>query len=259
MLNLHFIWQALKHYASATPIDVLHSPFVFNLYNNCIKKQPPAPIFTAIETQRKSLLKNDTVIYYTDYGALNNSSKLTIKKIAAKHLKPARIAQVLFYLTKYLKPTNILELGTSLGITTAYLVSANQAKVTTIEGCKDVQQFAIKNLADLKLNNHVNYVLGNFNDVLPNLLNGYKTIDLAFIDGNHTYHATIDYFNRLLPYMHNNSCIIFDDIYWSRGMTNAWKEICNHPQVTASVDLFFVGLVFFRKEQKQQNFKLRVW
>lgn len=259
MLNLYFIWQALKHYASATPIDVLHSPFVFDLYNKSIKRQPPVPVFYAIEAQRNALLKNNTVINYTDFGALKISRKLTIKKIAATHLKPARIAQVLFYLTKFLKPAEILELGTSLGITTAYLVSANQANVTTIEGCKDLQQFAIKNLTDLNLNKQVNFVLGNFNDVLPSVLNKYKTIDLAFIDGNHTYQATLDYFNKLLPYMHNNSCIIFDDIYWSKGMTRAWQEICHHPQITASIDLFFIGLVFFRKEQRQQNFKLRIW
>jgi predicted O-methyltransferase YrrM len=101
-------------------------------------------------------------------------------------------------------------------------------------------------------------VEGNFDAVLDEILKYYPQLDLAFIDGNHKKEATLMYFQQMLPLAHNNSVFIFDDIYWSKGMTEAWNEIKKHPQVTVTVDLFFVGLVFFRKEQAKQDFKLRV-
>jgi predicted O-methyltransferase YrrM len=90
------------------------------------------------------------------------------------------------------------------------------------------------------------------------VLEKIKTLDMLFIDGNHSYDATMRYFEMCKPYLHNQSLIVFDDIYWSKGMTQAWKEIKADPIVTVSIDLFFIGLVFFRKEQVKENFKLRI-
>jgi hypothetical protein len=100
--------------------------------------------------------------------------------------------------------------------------------------------------------------VGNFNNLLPAVLNELTQVDLAFIDGNHTYEATINYFNLLLQKTHYNSVLIFDDIYWSKGMTKAWEEIKHHPKVTVTVDLFYIGLVYFRTQQAEEHFKLRV-
>ena len=85
-----------------------------------------------------------------------------------------------------------------------------------------------------------------------------KIIDMAYIDGNHTYEATMKYFNELLKITHENSILIFDDIYWTSDMTKAWEEIKTIPAVTVSIDLYKVGLIFFRKENKQkEHFCLR--
>ena len=54
-----------------------------------------------------------------------------------------------------------------------------------------------------------------------------------------------------------NSILIFDDIHWSEEMELAWKEIQNHPLVTVTIDLFFIGIVFFRKENiVKQHFQI---
>jgi len=178
--------------------------------------------------------------------------------IARASLKPKRFGQLLFRIVDHYSPANILELGTSLGITTAYMAAANeQSKVVTMEGAATVAAVARKNFAKLGLQN-IRLVEGNFDETLAATVQQMGSIDLAFVDGNHRYEPTLRYFRELLPAMHEYSILIFDDIHWSKEMEQAWAEIQRDPAVTLSIDLFFIGLVFFRKEQKvKQHFTIR--
>lgn len=269
VLNTHFCLHLIKHYLSATRIDVLHSPFIFNLYNSCIARQKPLPEFAPIEDLRKDLKQNKQVITQTDFGASGEQQPVkqkTIAQLASLHAKPARLGQLIYRLTAQYRYTHILELGTSLGITGSYIAKALQqhyqpAQVNfhTIEGSVEIASQARKNFEALQLHNYVRQMTGNFDEVLDPVLKAYEQIDLAFIDGNHRYAPTLEYFNKILPLCHNDTLLIFDDIYWSEGMTKAWEEIKAHPSVTVSVDLFFIGLVYFRKEQVKEHFKLRIW
>ncbi|MCF8430175.1 MAG: class I SAM-dependent methyltransferase, partial [Bacteroidia bacterium] len=196
---------------------------------------------------------------------LSTETKKVVKHLAKAHLKPARIAQINHHIVLKYKYKNVIELGTSLGITASYIASAikenhpfNETNFTTIEGIHDVRNVALKQFVDLSLTENINSVEGNFNEKLDEVLSNYETIDVFFVDGNHTYEATMDYFNKALPKAHNDSVFIIDDIYWSSGMTKAWEEIKRNKNVLQTVDLFFIGLVFFRSEQKSQHFKLRV-
>ncbi|MDP1725199.1 MAG: class I SAM-dependent methyltransferase [Bacteroidota bacterium] len=267
MLNIHYLKNFIRHYAISTFVDVLHSPFVFELYEYCIKKQKHAPaIFRDIENVRTRLIKNKQTLNYTDYGANSKqtgfSKRVKVSTLARNHLKPARIAEILYYITHHYPYQNIIELGTSLGITTSYLATGAQthlnAKLHTVEGCSDVHGIAGEVFKQLNLGSAIHSHLGNFNTVLPKLLEEINDLDLLFVDGNHTCEATLDYFNQCLLKAHKDSLFIFDDIYWSKGMTQAWEEIKKHPKVTVTVDLFFIGLVYFRTEQVKQDFKLRV-
>ncbi|MFN4083280.1 MAG: O-methyltransferase [Bacteroidia bacterium] len=261
-MSLYFAKHFIKHYTIATPIDVLHSPFVFELYNNCIKRQNQKPdAFNKIEALRNTLKQSKESVYFTDFGAVGQNKSTTISYIAKTHAKPARIAAIIYYLVQHLQPQKSIELGTSLALTTAYFASAlnNKSTFISIEGCEDVYNKAIENLCKLGLNQKVINKLGLFDELFLPVLNELGKLDCLFIDGNHTYEATMDYFNKSLAYIHNNSFIIFDDIYWSKGMTKAWNEICAHSATTACIDLFYIGIVFFRKEQQKQIFKLRVW
>lgn len=268
-LKFHYLRKFIQHYLTATLIDVLHSPFVFDLYQTCIKKQKGNDTFLAIENCRKNLLKNEDIVSYYDLGAgsniLSTANKKVIKDLAKAHLKPARIAQIIHRIVLKYKYKNIIELGTSLGITASYIASATKenypfeaVNFTTIEGIHDVRNVALKQFETLNLSKYVHSVEGNFNQQLDEVLSNYQSIDVFFVDGNHTYQATMDYFNKALPLAHNDAVFIFDDIYWSPGMTKAWEEIKLNKKVLQTVDLFFIGLVFFRSEQNSQHFKLRV-
>ena len=111
---------------------------------------------------------------------------------------------------------------------------------------------------------NIHQVTGNFDDeIVPSIRRFLSrkakpaSLDFVFFDGNHHKEPTLRYFLQSLEYANNNSVFVFDDIRWSPEMEEAWKEIREHPQVTITVDLFFMGIVFFRKELAKQNFVIR--
>ena len=210
--------------------------------------------FDKTELLRKKLFISNKEIDVTDLGT-GKSEIRTISEIAERSAKDKKYCELLFRLAYHFKPNTILELGTSLGISTAYLASANpNSKVITIEGCPNTANEAKKNFESLGLNN-IESVVGNFDDVLCQLPTA--NCRLVFFDGNHRKEPTLRYFNQLLQHTTNDSVFIFDDIHWSDEMEEAWEEIKSHPKVSVTIDLFFIGLVFFRKEQAKENFILR--
>lgn len=264
MINWHFVSHFIKHYWSATRIDVLHSPFVFELYNACIARQKYPANLALIEQIKQNALHNQTPITQLDFGALGSKQKLRTRSVsyfAQTHAKPKRLAYILHQIIKKYSYKNCLELGTSLGFTSMYLAKAlpEGGVLHSIEGAPEIASMAKQHLKQAEVSNCVKLHVGNFNDLLPEVLSHIPVLDFAFIDGNHTYEATMNYFQQLLPKVTEQSVLIFDDIYWSEGMTKAWQEIKAHPKVHVSVDLFYIGLVYFRTTQTEEHFKLRIW
>jgi predicted O-methyltransferase YrrM len=239
----------------------VHSPFVFDFIINVINDNRHFYAYDTVERVRASLLRADNILTIEDFGAgstVTKSNQRKVSDIAKSSLKPKKLSQLLFRMVNYYKSNTIVELGTSLGVTTGYLASANAAgKVYTFEGAKEVAAVARKYFDKLELNN-ISIVKGNFDYTLQPFLANIKAVDFAFVDGNHREEPTLNYFQQLLVKSHEHSIFIFDDIHWSKGMERAWKQIQQHPSVTLTIDLFFIGLVFFRKEQKvPQHFAIR--
>ena len=131
-----------------------------------------------------------------------------------------------------------------------------KSKITTLEGCRNTASVAKENFKKFDLQN-IKMEIGNFDNTLPGVLKN-NTYDLIFFDGNHQKEATLKYFSQCLEHIHNDSVFIFDDIYWSKGMQEAWQIIKTHPKVTITIDTFQWGLIFFRKEQEKQHFSIRI-
>jgi predicted O-methyltransferase YrrM len=256
-----FIKDYLMHRLTAKTRHGTHSPFVYKLTDEVIYDFRQLADYTVIEEKRKSLLKDNALIQVTDLGAgshLNKDRTKKVKQIARNALKSPKLAQLIYRLAKNSNPQLIIELGTCLGITTCYLAKAvSAAKVISIEGCPQTAAVAKHNFEDLHLSN-IQLEVGNFDTVLPGILAQQPKLDFVYIDGNHRKDATLNYFKWCLPKVHENSLLIFDDIYWSKGMKEAWTEIKKHPQVTVTVDLFWIGLVFFKKGQARENFKIKI-
>lgn len=255
-----FFADYLKHRLTAKSRHGTHSPFVYKLTDEVIYDFSSKKVYEDIEAQRKKLLNDDTFITVTDLGAgshLNKNRTKKISQIAKNALKSPRLAQLIYRLAANQQPKNIIELGTCLGITTSYLAKATpSAEVLTIEGCPETAAVAYQNFTALNLSN-VELQVGNFNELLPKAIANAAELDFVYVDGNHTKQATLNYFNWCLPKIHENSLLIFDDIYWSEGMKEAWEEIKNHPDVTVTIDLFWIGLVYFKKGQAKEHFKIK--
>lgn len=260
MFNLQLLKSFIKHRLIAKTRHGVHSPFVYRLIDEVIYDFNHRSEYNDIEQLRSELLSDRRLISITDLGAgshVNNNKRKEVRQLAKSALKPPALAKLIHRLTNDLKPHNIIELGTCLGLTTAYLAkAAPDARVISIEGCPETAKVAAENLARLDLD-RVSVLTGNFDEVFPRVLAGQQTADLIFVDGNHRKEATLNYFHWALPHMKDEGMMIFDDIYWSKGMEEAWEDIKAHPDVTVTIDLFWIGLVFFRKGQAKEHFKVR--
>ncbi len=255
-----FVADYLKHRLTAKSRHGTHSPFVYKLVDEVIYDFSGKKVYDDIEKQRKKLLNDETMLTITDLGAgsrLNTNKQKKVSQVAKNALKNQRLAQLIYRLAHHHPAQKIIELGTCLGITTAYLAKANQeANVVTMEGCPETANVAYQNFVSLGVKN-VELQVGNFNELFPKEVEITPHLDFVYIDGNHTKEATLNYFNLCLPKVHEGTLLIFDDIYWSNGMKEAWEEIKAHPKVTVTIDLFWIGLVYFKKGQVKEHFKIK--
>lgn len=260
MIDLQTVLDFVKHRIKGKTRHGVHSPFVYRLLDEVIYDYHAKNDYSDVEKMRSSLLQDDRWIRITDLGAgsiINKNTKKQVRVLAKNALKSASLAQLIYRLAAHFKPRTIIELGTCLGITTAYLAkAAPEAKVITIEGCPETAALARENLDKLHIQN-AELLTGNFDDLLPQIINNTEALDFVYVDGNHRKDATLNYFEWCLPKLSQNSIMIFDDIYWSKGMKEAWTQIKAHPEVSVSIDLFWIGLVFVRKGQVKEDFIIR--
>ncbi|WP_115461540.1 O-methyltransferase [Winogradskyella aurantiaca] len=246
----------LKFLLDSYHLHGIHSPFVYQLEQQCLKDPQNYSDYKTLTKYRSALLKDKQTITMTDLGAgsrVNSSNIRRVDQIVRQSASTMKRSKMLYRLTNYLNSRQVLELGTNLGIGTQALALNPNTQVTSVEGCP-----SLYNYADQKLQPYTNIKLinGSFNKVLPDLQN--QSWDLIFMDGHHDNEATLNYFNQLLPATHEDTLIIIDDINWSKGMQEAWNQIKAHPKVTVTVDTFFWGLVFFRKGQAKEHFSIRL-
>lgn len=230
----------------------VHSPYLYNYIQYVIRERKPYYYFAEVESLRKELLRNKTVLQFPDPGTGEKSVR-KVSDIARNALKGKRQAQLLYRTVNHFKSLNVLELGTSLGVSTLYLAgSSSTINCTTIEANSAVLDIARENFRKMKAAN-IRTIEANLDQVT---LNRSGKWDLIFMDANHKYEPTIRYFNQCIEALAENGIIIIDDIHWSNGMEKAWKKIRDHEKVRASLDLFHMGIIFTNKFLARKNYKL---
>ncbi len=232
----------------------VHSPFTFHTLNYTIFERTPYYNFQAIENLRKQLSHDNSTLTLQPLGTSKAKTTTTISRELKNSTKSPRLAQLLQRLCASNKSHYIIELGTNLGLSTAYLASNNtQSQVYTLEGQSDLCRIAQNNFNKLNIHN-INIIKGNIDHTLPSLIKQLPQIDLLFIDANHQYQATINYYNLAKSKVHKNTIIVFDDIHWSEGMQQAWNEIRQDPNIRLSIDIFHMGIVWFNTDIPKQHY-----
>ena len=263
----HRIWSYLRHSMTAwnTSGEGIHSPYLFHIVRFIMRDRNAYYCFAGIERQRERLLRCEDMLDVVDFGSAGSPAGMHIQRrvcdIASSHLERPEVGQLLFRLATVLvqnekRPLEILELGTSLGITTAYLASADSRnRVTTCEGSEAVLRVAQEVWRMLELEN-ILWQQGNIDDTL--YICARERIDIAYVDANHTYEATKRYADFLLPKITENGMLIIDDIHHSEEMERAWKELQVDPRVTTSMDLYHLGILFVNLCFLKRNYRIRL-
>jgi predicted O-methyltransferase YrrM len=251
----------LRYIFSRKGRHAIHSPFVYDFVEHVLCDHTQHADYKRIIDVRKRNFTNNNVIETVDFGAAAGNKKfltyrIAVNKLAKKRANEKKVYFLLNKIARYFKPAQMLELGTSVGIATTALALGNpKGKVVTIEGCASVASVAESNFNRFEFSN-IEQVIGNFDHTLPIVLENIKTIDLLFVDGNHRKKPTLKYFKKCLPKTGEDSVFIFGDIHWSEEMEQAWEQIRNDERVSISLDLYHVGLVFFRQGLSKQHFVL---
>lgn len=244
----------------------VHSPFVYHFLENCLYNDKKESAFDAIEQERKKLIRSREKITYFDPGAGSRvtksnqpATKVTrrVCSIALNSLQKPKYCRLFNRMVTYMEAESILELGTCFGITTAYLSLANKkAGVDTIEGADSIANIAEQVFKKTNRSN-IRLYKSSFDHVLPDLLTPEKKYDMVFIDGDHKGESLLKYFDNIVKHINPHGVIIIDDIRWSESMFNAWNVIINKQEVKVSIDLFNLGMVFFKPGTSKENFMIR--
>lgn len=256
---LYRFFEFIKHYIVGGNEHGLHSPFVYELYTKTIQHHE-FPYFEQLEQHYFELINDHHLIVNKNPGAgtsFHKTLRVPIHKLAKHSIKSLPWRKLLCRLVEERKPKVVVELGTSFGITTAYIaMTCPNAKIYTFEANPSLIELSrdFFNKAGIK---NIEIIEGNIDETLPIFLKQHPNIDVAYIDANHRFLPTIKYVERIMECVSWKGLIIMDDIYWSYPMTKAWKAISSKKSVTVSIDLWQIGLLYFHTGQVKENFKLR--
>ena len=277
----------LRHQLTAwnTGGEGVHSPYLFEWVRMVMMDKNAYYIWGEIERCREKMLRDERELEFVDYGSGKlkgengklkgeNGERRRVCDIARRSLAKRRYAQMLSRLVNWLgasrslengsgtayslefRGLTIVELGTSLGVTTAYMAAMDSRnRVVTFEGCEAVANIAKENWKALNINN-IECRVGEID--VEQLARDIEHLDVAFIDANHTYMSTCEYFDVLAGKVHEKSVIVVDDIHYSEEMEKAWKAICADERVTSTIDLYQMGLVFFDKHYWKRHYTMRL-
>jgi len=237
----------------------IHSPFVYDLITKCFYDKTPFSAYHNLKALRNKLIYNQDLVkikHYSETSKVFQSNHQKISTIVKGEGSSYKKQKQLYRITNYFKPKNVLELGTSVGLGSAAMaIASNNSIIKTVEVNKNISDIAKKVFKSYQLKN-IQIDTSSFKDFFKK--SNYENLDLVYLDGTCDKESTIENFNSLLKHSHNESVFIINNIYWSKEMTEAWNIIKKQKEITVSIDTFYWGFLFFRKEQPKQHFTIRL-
>jgi predicted O-methyltransferase YrrM len=262
MEKLLFIFRYFKYLLTAKTRYRVHSQHVYDFINNVLRDKEQYTYYEVLWKHRNEIAASNDPIETVDFGVGSGKKAYSTKIISLGKIVRLRShkeneLKLLYRIVRFYKPSNILEFGTAAGISTSYIKCGNKTShMVSMEGCSNLASRANELFNGLGLQN-IEIAVGNFDTSLHAVLKKFTTLDFVFFDGNHRKEPTLRYFEDCVQLSNENSIFVFDDIHWSQGMESAWNTIKKDSRVSITIDLFWFGIVFFRKGIEKQNFILR--
>ncbi|ESU23290.1 O-methyltransferase family protein [Flavobacterium enshiense DK69] len=157
-----------------------------------------------------------------DYVALHTENEPELlarlnKETHQKILQPRMLSghfqgRFLSMISKLIRPTNILEIGTYTGYAALCMAEGlpENGTLDTIDNNEELYDFQRKYFAQSPWDSQIKQHLGNALEIIPTL---NKKFDLVFIDADKENY--INYFNMIVPLMNKGSLILSDNVLWS--------------------------------------------
>ncbi len=182
----------------------------------------------------------------------------------------------LYNLVKILKPNNILELGTSIGRSALFMLTAldfetqklknypighlksnnnakevieiipelilkeSKRKLTTIE----MGSFLRGDLAAFSDDNRLNIIYGNTTDPSTYEPLNLKDIDFLYMDTEHSYECISKEWSIYKNFLKDGALVVMDDISLNNGMIKFWNELF-YNKLDTGKDIHFSGFGIF--------------
>jgi len=204
--------------------------------------------FKLCEDFRKRLLNSDQEVTYEVFGS---DKKSTVQTVCKKAASSPNWCHLIYNIVKDADAKSVFEVGTNLGVSGTYILQAlsspNKKSFHTLEGLPIFCKIAGDEFEQHKGNTEVTVHEGLYDKTFDNALNSVSEVDCAFIDGNHQYEPTLEYFQKLKTKTSPFSLLLFDDINWSDGMKKAWDKIKADKSISFSIDLYEIGIVIIDK------------
>lgn len=250
--NPFFTFQAyISHLITSKGRHGTHSPFVYGLIEQVI-----LPYRSFVDLEIESItdqLKKQHQYIESIEPKTGIYRKKRLSHIARKSSSTLKFRSFLAGLCQYLDIKTVLETGTSLGFATAYMAkSPSKPMIHTIEGDQTIAQIAQNTWQTFE---NINFHIGNLQDNFSDLVSIIQP-ELIFLDADHRSEALHFCFEKMQSHLKNVQVIIIHDIYWSRDMNNAWKQIVKRSDLPLTIDIFQAGLVFPNMNMPKQHFKL---
>lgn len=270
-------WRILKYlqhlfYRKNRKGHGIHSPYLFEFINGVIFNGKGISVPAHILKAHAELGKDRHLIPAAGQGSpqgatskVDASKERSIRSFVRGSSVSRKQGGLLFRITCWLNPEVILELGTGLGVSTLYLASGFKGPVSqeqgarcvhTIEGDPARAQFSQELFKRFGLDG-VKVYCGEVDLMVEELSGELSGRFLAFLDANHSYEPTLRYLRFLIDRAGEEAVIVMDDIYWSKGMQRAWREVISWPEIRVSIDLFHLGILLLRKDLYKSALKIK--
>ncbi len=230
----------------------VHSPFAFDLITKVIEEKSYFYAYHDIRTTQEDFIKHPGKAVYTDRkGKQHAVSYASLFKQEAISSKKGKL---LFRLTNFFKPKEIVQLGTSLGFSSLYLAAySSDIQVNAIENNESLVPY-IKDV--IKGNDRIVLHTGSYPTLIPEIMSKIEKVDFVFFNLEREYEVNLQLFSLCIEKAHENTVFVMNNIKKCNCTSKLWNEIIHNPKVSVTMDLYSMGIIFFNPKLHKRNYKV---